>query len=361
MSEQNVTKKSRKKLIIMLVSIVLAVTVAVVGTLAYLFHITDNVVNVFTPTEVTCKVDETFENNIKTNVSIQNTSNIDAFIRVAVLANWKQTSTQPYVIAENEENRARLSLEKTVFAYGEAINVTATGKGKDFISIYPLEYPEVYPDNGAGCIRWSYIKDNTSENTNSTTTRNIREGTISGGIKNYYEDEKSTNFYENISPGDYVVALVLDDGNPNIGGDGRGFATFYENGTVPGNCVAYTVIHVVPEVEDYGEVQNEVLGTEPVLGVDYTLTLGDSEDWVLGADGYYYFTKEVAPGANTDVLIAQCQPVEANVPYGYSLMVTIVPSAIQSRPDYVVGELWGGANDKVNISADDGVLSVTAK
>jgi len=57
-------------------------------TLAYLIDKTGDVANKFTPTEVTCEVEETFENNIKSNVSIKNTGDIPAYIRATLVFNW---------------------------------------------------------------------------------------------------------------------------------------------------------------------------------------------------------------------------------------------------------------------------------
>ncbi|MFR5864809.1 MAG: hypothetical protein ACLUFV_06380 [Acutalibacteraceae bacterium] len=60
-------------------------------TVAYLQTQTEPLENQFTPAKVSCKVEETFEDNVKSNVTIQNTGDTDAFIRVAVVANWVQT------------------------------------------------------------------------------------------------------------------------------------------------------------------------------------------------------------------------------------------------------------------------------
>lgn len=60
-------------------------------TVAYLQTQTEPLENQFTPAKVSCKVEETFENNVKSDVSIRNTGDTDAFIRVAIVANWVQT------------------------------------------------------------------------------------------------------------------------------------------------------------------------------------------------------------------------------------------------------------------------------
>ena len=63
---------------------------AVSGSLAWLISTPGPVVNEFTPGEVTIQVDETFddEHTTKQNVSIKNTGNVPAYIRVALVPAW---------------------------------------------------------------------------------------------------------------------------------------------------------------------------------------------------------------------------------------------------------------------------------
>ena len=67
-----------------LLSIFLILSLAVSGTLAYIVARTDNVNNQFEPSYVTCQVnannDDTFD--------VTNTSDIDAYIRAAIVVNW---------------------------------------------------------------------------------------------------------------------------------------------------------------------------------------------------------------------------------------------------------------------------------
>lgn len=58
------------------------------GVLAYLLSAPPPVQNVFIPATVTCRVEETFDGVVKEDVCVRNTGNVDAFIRVAVIANW---------------------------------------------------------------------------------------------------------------------------------------------------------------------------------------------------------------------------------------------------------------------------------
>ena len=71
-----------------LVAILVLLCCAVAGTVAYLVTSTDPVTNTFTPASVTTQVEETFDGTTKSNVRIQNTGNIDAYIRAAIIVNW---------------------------------------------------------------------------------------------------------------------------------------------------------------------------------------------------------------------------------------------------------------------------------
>lgn len=62
------------------------------GTVAYLVTKTDPVVNTFTPGEVSCKIDETFDGTTKSNVYVTNTGNTNAYIRAAIIVTWKDAA-----------------------------------------------------------------------------------------------------------------------------------------------------------------------------------------------------------------------------------------------------------------------------
>lgn len=87
--------KLNKKKIVLLVSLALLL-IGVGSTLAYLFDVTNPVINEFTPSEVTCDVVETVDNDVKTNVMIHNTGNTDAFIRAAIVVNWANGNGDVY-------------------------------------------------------------------------------------------------------------------------------------------------------------------------------------------------------------------------------------------------------------------------
>lgn len=82
-------KNPAPKRFALLLALVLILVGTVGGTVAYLVTHTAPVKNTFTPGNVTCDVVEEFntEKTAKTSVKVQNTGNVPAYIRVAVVAN----------------------------------------------------------------------------------------------------------------------------------------------------------------------------------------------------------------------------------------------------------------------------------
>ena len=79
-----------------LVALLVLLCCTVAGTVAYLVTSTDPVTNTFTPASVTTQVEEKFDGTTKSDVQIKNTGNIDAYIRVAVVANWANSAGDVY-------------------------------------------------------------------------------------------------------------------------------------------------------------------------------------------------------------------------------------------------------------------------
>lgn len=80
-------KRSVKPFLIAFCVCILACA-AVSGSLAWLISAPGPVVNEFTPGEVTIQVDETFDGSTKSDVRIENTGNVPAYIRVALVPAW---------------------------------------------------------------------------------------------------------------------------------------------------------------------------------------------------------------------------------------------------------------------------------
>lgn len=84
------SKKRRKstasrKVIVLAIAAVLLLSATVTGTLMYLVSKTTAVTNTFEPATVTCEVQENFEGKVKKDVTVKNTSNIDAYLRVKLV------------------------------------------------------------------------------------------------------------------------------------------------------------------------------------------------------------------------------------------------------------------------------------
>lgn len=77
-----------KKVAVLFVACVVIITFTAGSTLAWLAVKTEPVVNDFPPARVCEKIIEQFDGDTKKNVRIQNTGNIDCFVRVAFIVNW---------------------------------------------------------------------------------------------------------------------------------------------------------------------------------------------------------------------------------------------------------------------------------
>lgn len=66
------------------------------GTMAYLNAKSGPLENKFTYDKVTCSVNETMNGNEKTNISIQNTSTISAYIRAELIVTWQDDARNVY-------------------------------------------------------------------------------------------------------------------------------------------------------------------------------------------------------------------------------------------------------------------------
>ena len=78
--------RSRRPLLL-LVSLVLILALAVGGTVAWLNSSSGPVTNTMIPGKVPITINETFDGATKSGVTVTNTGNIDAYIRVAIVAN----------------------------------------------------------------------------------------------------------------------------------------------------------------------------------------------------------------------------------------------------------------------------------
>lgn len=120
--------------------------------------------------------------------------------------------------------------------------------------------------------------------------------------------------------------------------------------TNTGNIPAYIRAKVVVNwVDDQGVVS----ASAPIFGEDYTAEFNLNQGWTQGADGFYYYTSQVAPDASTGVLLISCKPVDGKAPAGCRLSVEILDEAIQALPDDAFNESWSKSSD---LRASDGNL-----
>lgn len=152
-----------------------------------------------------------------------------------------------------------------------------------------------------------------------------------GNVKNTFEPSKVTS---------YVVEELNGNVKENVKIKNTGDTDAYIRATI-----------VVNWKDEAGNIYGEF---EPVASTatetnDYTLVLQEYDEldetkWIQGSDGFYYWTKPVAPNETTGTLIESCE-YTANAPEGYHLSVEILGSAIQSRGKiddgkYIIEDAW---------------------
>ena len=87
--------QSKQSLAIKLViCLILLLMISVGGTIAFVVTHTSEIRNTFNESVVKCEVDETFKDNVKSNVSIKNTGDTTAYIRAFVNVTWMNESGQ---------------------------------------------------------------------------------------------------------------------------------------------------------------------------------------------------------------------------------------------------------------------------
>ena len=94
--------KMTKKLLIIMISAVIALSAAVGTTLAYLLSQTPEVENSFIPVYVKCEVVEDFTGSVKSNVAVKNTGHINAYVRSTYVVMWVADDGSVYGTAPKE-------------------------------------------------------------------------------------------------------------------------------------------------------------------------------------------------------------------------------------------------------------------
>lgn len=82
-------KRMKKKSLLLVAGIVLMLTIAIGGTIAYLVTNTDSITNTFEPGRVPITIEESFNGETKSDVYVTNTGNVPAYIRAKIIVTWK--------------------------------------------------------------------------------------------------------------------------------------------------------------------------------------------------------------------------------------------------------------------------------
>lgn len=131
------------------VCLLLTAMLAIGGTLAYLYTHTEPVVNTFNPVTPGTHIDEDpFEGEVKSNVVVTNTGDVDSYIRAKVVITWQNEDGEVYPI--------------------EPVEKTAENDGH-----YTIEYGTdwIFGDDGY----WYYKDDVPATNPDSATAPLITE------------------------------------------------------------------------------------------------------------------------------------------------------------------------------------------
>lgn len=83
-------KRMKKKSLLLVAGIVLMLTIAIGGTIAYLVANTESITNTFEPGKVPITIGEnTFDGKTKSSVYVVNNGNVLAYIRAKIIVTWK--------------------------------------------------------------------------------------------------------------------------------------------------------------------------------------------------------------------------------------------------------------------------------
>ena len=81
----------RKNRMIAAVALLALCAVIVPVVYAFMFRESTKLENTYIPATVTCEVHETMKNGAKTEITVQNTGNVDAYIRVRLIYYWQDS------------------------------------------------------------------------------------------------------------------------------------------------------------------------------------------------------------------------------------------------------------------------------
>jgi hypothetical protein len=105
---------------------------------------------------------------------------------------------------------------------------------------------------------------------------------------------------------------------------------------------------VVNYQDDNGNVYHE-----GAIEKDYNVST--TADWLKGGDGFYYYTKPIAPGYSSTAFptVAAITLDASNPKLNYNLVTTYVTAGVQASPTEVVNLAWG-----VTLDANGNITAV---
>lgn len=151
-----------------------------------------------------------------------------------------------------------------------------------------------------------------------------------------YLTSKSNSVINEFTPG-VVTTEVMEEFDEEI----KENVQIKNTGNIPAYIRAAVVINWV-------DVEGNILGIAPQSEVDYSIRFPEVSDWFI-LDGIYYFKDTVEPDQKTPILISSIEPNV--IKEGYTLIVEILGSGIQSMPVKAVEEVW-----PVTVNPDNGEL-----
>lgn len=83
------SKIESKKILALVICLDLVVFLAVGATLAYIFTVSEPVVNTFAPVTPDIEITEKFDGSVKTKVAVKNTGSVSSYIRSQVVITWQ--------------------------------------------------------------------------------------------------------------------------------------------------------------------------------------------------------------------------------------------------------------------------------
>lgn len=102
--KQYKTVFKRYTVLIAVLAIAALIFGTVAGTMAWLNASADTLINTFENAQVSVEIDETLTKSEKTDVKIKNTSDVEAYIRVAVIPVWRDGENGTGLAAIKDEN-----------------------------------------------------------------------------------------------------------------------------------------------------------------------------------------------------------------------------------------------------------------